>query len=321
MLLLFLGNWRNIDGRALDRMKEKTIKKVVSCEGLGLHTGQIVRLSLLPAGESQGVVFIRKDLARRRIPVTAEHVVPSQLSTRIEADGVSVQTVEHLLAAVSALEIDNLIIELDGPEVPAMDGSAAPYISLLLEAGIASQKKNRSYIEILKAMSVFGAGKSVSVQPGSSFEISYRISYEHPLIAEQSYRYWHSRHAFINEIASARTFAFLKDVAYLKSQGLAMGGSLDNAVVIGEDAVLNEQGLRYRDEFVRHKILDLIGDFSLLGMPVLGRIEANCSGHKLHAEMVQSILKNKKAWRVVTAPSSSRSFRSYPTLNAVPLAV
>ena len=302
-------------------MREKTIKTQISCEGIGLHTGEKNHLTFFPANEGSGIVFVRKDIGGVRIPASSVHVVPSNLSTVIESEGASVQTVEHLLAAVSALEIDNLIIALDGPEVPAMDGSAAPYISLLLKAGISSQKKSRSFIEILKPISVFGLGKSVTVRPGSSFEISYKISYEHPLVSKQSYRYWHSRQAFIEEIASARTFAFLKDVPFLKAQGLAMGGSLDNAIVIGDDAVLNEQGLRYSNEFVRHKILDLIGDFSLLGMPILGQIEANCSGHRLHAEIVQAILKNKKAWRVVTAPSIYRKPKVYPVLSSIPLAV
>jgi len=202
-----------------------------------------------------------------------------------------------------------------------MDGSAAPYISLLLGAGIATQKRPRSFIEVLKPVRVFDAGRSLCIRPASSLEVSYKISYTHPLVAQQSYRYWHSRHAFIEEIAPARTFAFLKEVSFLQSQGLAMGGSLDNAVVIGEDAVLNEQGLRYKDEFVRHKILDLIGDFALLGMPILGQIEADCSGHKLHAEMVRAILKNKKAWRKVTAPSGHHSVSPRLSLHNAPLAV
>ncbi len=283
--------------------QEKTIQKSVSFRGVGLHTGKMIHLRLIPAEKGEGIVFVRKDMGYAMIPADPAHVIPSQFSTIIEAEGATVQTVEHLLAAVSALGIDNLRIELDGPEIPAMDGSAAPFIQLLLEAGTVEQSKSRSFIEILKPIRVSEQDKSITVRPGSSFEISLKIDFDHAVISKQSYRYFHSQSAFIEEIASARTFGFLKDIEALKAQGLAMGGSLDNAVVIGKDTVLNAQGLRFPDEFVRHKVLDLIGDISLLGMPILGRIEANCSGHKLHAELIQEIMKNKKAWRIVNAAS------------------
>lgn len=285
---------------------EKTIQNIVSCKGVGLHTGKMIHLRLIPADPGCGIDFVRTDLGHAVIPADAAHVIPSQFSTIIGAGEATVQTVEHLLAAVSALGVDNLRIELDGPEIPAMDGSATPFIKLLLEAEIAEQAKSRSFIEILKPIRVSEQGKSITVRPGSSFEISVKIDFDHAVIAKQSYRYWHSKNAFIEEIASARTFGFLKDFDALQAQGLAMGGSLDNAVVVGEDSVLNEQGLRYPDEFVRHKVLDLIGDISLLGMPILGRIEAQCSGHKLHAELIKEIMKNKKAWRVVTADSCQK---------------
>lgn len=283
-------------------MLEKTIRETVSCRGIGLHTGKEIQLRLIPADRGQGIVFVRKDLGGIRIPANAEHVVPSNFATILEAEGATVQTVEHLLAAVSALEIDNLVIELDGAEVPALDGSAFPFITLLQKAGWVEQNKNRSFIEILKPMTVSENGKSVSIYPGSAFEVSCHIDFDHPLIAQQSYRYWHSRSAFIGELSSARTFGFLKDYTFLKSRGLALGGSLDNTVVVGEDEILNEQGLRYSDEFVRHKVLDLIGDFVMLGKPILGRIEAHCSGHHLHAQLVKSIVENKKAWRIVDMP-------------------
>ena len=291
--------------------QEKTIRNVVSCRGLGLHSGKMIHLRLMPADQGEGIIFVRKDLGHAVIPADAVHVIPSQFSTIIRSGGASVQTVEHLLAAVSALGIDNIRIELDGPEIPAMDGSAAPFTALLLETGTVEQSKPRSFIEILKPIRVSEQGKSVTVRPGSSFEISVKIDFDHAVIAKQSYRYWHSQSAFIEEIAPARTFGFLKDFEALKAQDLALGGSLDNAVVIGDDTVLNPQGLRFPDEFVRHKVLDLIGDISLLGMPILGRIEARCSGHKLHAELIKEIMKNKQAWRVVTAPSCQKKDRRF----------
>ena len=287
-------------------MKEKTIRKEVSCNGIGLHSGQPIELKLLPAPEGSGIVFIRKDLGKKRIPADAAHVVSTQLSTTIGAEGVTVQTIEHLMAAVSALEIDHLTVEIDGPEVPVLDGSAAPFVALLLEAGVVNQEKNKSYIEFLKPVTVSEKGKYVTIRPGSSFDISYEIQFDHPLISNQSYFYRHSRRAFTEEIAPARTFGFLKDVERLKAQGLAQGGSLENAIVIGENQILNKQGLRFSDEFVRHKILDLIGDFSLLGMPVLGHVQALCSGHMLHSKLIQEVLANKKAWRIVTPPVQER---------------
>ena len=283
-------------------MLEKTIQKTVACSGVGLHTGKQIQLRLIPAEKGQGIVFVRKDLGGIHIPASADHVLPSNFATVLEAKGATVQTVEHLLAAVSALEIDNLLIELDGPEVPALDGSAFPFISLFQKAGWIEQNKKRAFIEILKPVTVSENGKSVSIYPGSAFEVACHIDFDHPLIAKQSYRYWHSRSAFIGELSSARTFGFLKDYTSLKAKGLALGGSLDNTIVVGTDEILNENGLRYSDEFVRHKVLDLIGDFVMLGKPVLGRIEAHCSGHNLHAQLVKTIVENKKAWRIVDRP-------------------
>jgi UDP-3-O-[3-hydroxymyristoyl] N-acetylglucosamine deacetylase len=293
-------------------MKEKTIRKETSCNGIGLHSGKPIELKLLPASEGAGIVFIRKDLGGKRIPADAAHVVSTHLSTTIGAAGATVQTIEHLLAAVSALEIDNLMIEVDGPEVPVLDGSAAPFVALLLEAGIVNQERIKSFIEFLKPVTVFEKGKQVTIRPASSFEVSYQIQFDHPLISKQDYFYRHGRQAFIKEIAPARTFGFLKEVEHLKSQGLAQGGSLENAVVIGDDRILNAQGLRFSDEFVRHKILDLIGDLSLLGMPVLGHVEAVCSGHMLHAKLIQEVLANKKAWKIVV-PSVTDRQKIYPS--------
>ncbi|MFQ5579732.1 MAG: UDP-3-O-acyl-N-acetylglucosamine deacetylase [Nitrospiria bacterium] len=294
--------------------RENTIQSEVSCSGIGLHSGKIIHLRLLPAAEESGVVFIRRDLGGVRIPANHAHIISTILSTTIGVDGASVQTVEHLMAAISAMEIHNLVVELDGPEVPVMDGSSEPFVELLTKAGVESQNRQRSFMEILKPLTVSENGKQLTIHPGSSFEVEYKISYKHPAISKQSYHYRHSALAFKREIASARTFGFLKDVQSLQERGLARGGSLDNAVVIGDKGVLNEQGLRFSDEFVRHKILDLIGDLSLIGLPILGRIEATRSGHSLHATLIEEILQNKEAWRTVTAPSPAPEravYRSY----------
>lgn len=297
-------------------MREKTIRKEASCIGIGLHSGKPIELRLLPAAAGSGISFIRKDLGGQAIPADAAHVVSTHLSTTIGVEGATVQTIEHLLAAVSALEIDNLIVEVDGPEVPVLDGSASPFVELIEGAGITNQERSKSFIEILKPVIVSEKGKYVSIRPGSSFDISYQIQFDHPLISNQSYFYRHSRQAFTKEIAPARTFGFLRDVERLKAQGLARGGSLDNAIVIGDDQILNKQGLRFPDEFVRHKILDLIGDFSLLGTPILGQVEARCSGHMLHAKLLEEVLANKKAWKVVAPSLGTRNkvFSSYQSL-------
>lgn len=306
-------------------MFEKTVRQEVCCHGIGLHSGSPIRLKLLPAPEGSGIVFIRKDLGGIVIPADAAHVVSTYFSTTIGAEGATVQTVEHLLAAISALEIDNLIIEVDGPEVPVMDGSATPFISLLLEAGVTDQKKPRSFIKFVKPITVSEKGKYITVRPGTAFKVSYQIRFDHPLIASQTYTYRHHRSAFTREIASARTFGLLKDIELLKAQGLAQGGSLENAIVIGEDKILNEQGLRFPNEFVRHKILDLIGDFSLLGMPILAHVEAFCSGHMLHAKLIQAILADRAAWRVVTpSPSEEKRekvYTSYQSLSSYPSSI
>ncbi|HIL35190.1 MAG: UDP-3-O-acyl-N-acetylglucosamine deacetylase [Nitrospira sp.] len=299
--------------------KENTIRNEVSCSGIGLHSGKTIHLRLLPAPEESGVIFIRRDLGGILIPADHSHIVSTYLSTTIGVEGASVQTIEHLMAAVYAMGIHNLIVELDGPEVPVMDGSSEPFIALLSKAGVLCQDKPRTFMEIMKEVTVSDNERRVTIHPSSSFEIEYKIAYSHPVISKQSYHYRHSPLAFKKEIASARTFGFLKDVQSLQEQGLARGGSLENAVVIGDDGVLNKQGLRFSDEFVRHKILDLIGDLSLIGMPILGRVEATCSGHSLHAELIEEVLENKNAWRIVTAPSLVKERPVYPAYQGMSL--
>ncbi len=290
-------------------MNEKTIQNEVSCSGIGLHSGEKIHLRLIPAAEGSGILFCRTDLGGVLIPANASHVVSTHLSTTIGMEGATVQTIEHLLAAISAFGVDNLIIELDGPEVPILDGSAAPFAELLSAAGVVHQKKAKRIVQVIEPVTVSEKGKHVTISPASTFEISYQIQFDHPLISSQTYRYQHSPETFMTEIAPARTFGFLKDVQMLQSMGLARGGSLENAIVIGEEQVLNEGGLRFPDEFVRHKILDLIGDLSLLGMPIIGKIEAVCSGHLLHSRLIKALLQNNKACKILGAGPSVEPHR------------
>lgn len=302
-------------------MKEKTIQKEISWFGIGLHSGQKIHLKLNPAPPKSGIVFVRKDLGGISIPVHPASILSTSFSTTIGVEGATVQTVEHLLAALSALEIDNALIELDGGEVPILDGSSSPFVSLLLDAGIVPQEGIKSHIELVKPISVSEQGKSITIHPAASFQVSYRIEFDHPLISTQSYFYRHSQETFVKEIAGARTFGFLKDVQLLQKQGLALGGSLENAIILDSNQILNKEGLRFPDEFVRHKILDLLGDLSLLGMPILGRVEAHCSGHRLHSKLIQEFLSNKKAWKVVQGSASSEKPRVHPSYQTAPSAL
>jgi UDP-3-O-[3-hydroxymyristoyl] N-acetylglucosamine deacetylase len=302
---------------------EKTIKKEVSFSGIGLHSGVPVTMRWLPAPAGSGIVFKRTDLGSFLIPVSSAHIVSTLYSTTIGIGGVQMQTVEHLLAALYAMGIDNLFIEIDGEEVPIGDGSAAPFVTLLNEAGQQEQDRIRHCIKIVDPITLTDkvktqtseVTKSIRVTPGASFQVSYTIAFHHPLIATQSYVYRHSPEAFIREIAPARTFGFLKDVKRLLEQGLAQGGSLENAVVVDENKVLNVEGLRFHDEFVRHKILDLIGDLALLGMPICGHVEAYHSGHTLHTQLIKALRDDKGLSPASYAGSSLFSTHPEPALS------
>lgn len=310
---------------------EKTIKREVYFSGVGLHSGRPVNLKLVPAPVGTGIVFKRMDirsvLASALIPVSSATILSTFYSTTIGIHGVRVQTVEHLLAALYALSIDNLFIELDGEEVPIADGSSAPFVDLLLSAGEVSQEKEKMVLEIVEPFTIVDGEKRISLFPvtHAGLEISYHIAYQHPLIAKSSYSYLHSRSGFIKEIASARTFGFLKDIKQLLAKGYAKGGSLENAIVVGDDKILNPEQLRFEDEFVRHKVLDLIGDIALLGMPLCGRIEAYHAGHQLHTRLIETLRKSQNIVRMIPARSKNEvpqrrvPLTSFPTLPALAL--
>jgi UDP-3-O-[3-hydroxymyristoyl] N-acetylglucosamine deacetylase len=228
-------------------------------------------------------------------------VVDARLATTLGKDGVTISTTEHLLGALYGMGIDNLLIEIDSPEVPIMDGSAGPFVDLIKAAGIEEQDVPREFIKILRPLKISAEDAEISLMPSKGFRITYTIDFNHQLIANQSCRVYFSQATFEREIGNARTFGLLKDLQALKSNGLARGGSVDNAIVVGDEYILNEDGLRFPEEFVRHKVLDLIGDTALLGKPLIGHIIAHKSGHYLHHQLIREILKNQAFWKLIPA--------------------
>jgi UDP-3-O-[3-hydroxymyristoyl] N-acetylglucosamine deacetylase len=256
---------------------------------------------LKPAAAGFGIRFRRTDLGHHEVPATVHHLAGIQLATGLASNDVAVETVEHLLAALVSMNIDNVLIELNSPEVPIMDGSAAPFIYLIQEAGIKTLQTPRQYLKIVRPISMSRGDKRIALYPSDHFKVTYSISYDHPLLRHQSRTIRITEESFVEEVAPARTFTFLKDVEMLRQNGLALGGSLDNAIVLGETGVLNN-ALRFDDEFVRHKILDAVGDLALVGYPVIGHLVAHRAGHALHTEFAAKILEEAQAWRLVQAP-------------------
>jgi UDP-3-O-[3-hydroxymyristoyl] N-acetylglucosamine deacetylase len=254
---------------------------------------------LRPASPNTGIAFTRTDLSEEvTISVGMRSVSASSFATSLENRGVSVTTVEHLLAAISGLGIDNAMIEVNAPEVPIMDGSAAPFVALIQAAGIVQQSHPRKYVVVRKPIRVRENGRWVEIRPSRRLRISYTVDFKHPMISKQFYEISFPGKAFREEITPARTFGFLSDVAALRSNGYALGGSLENAVVMDDSGVLNEEGLRFPDEFVRHKILDLIGDLSLLGHPLIGHVIAHKSGHTLNHRLLREVLSKTECWEM-----------------------
>jgi UDP-3-O-[3-hydroxymyristoyl] N-acetylglucosamine deacetylase len=287
----------------LTETNEHTLSLPAICAGVGLHTGIKTRLSVRPAPAGSGIVFVRADIKDRdnRVAAIAENVVQTRLGTVIaNAEGVTVSTIEHLMAALSALGVDNAQIELDGPEVPIMDGSAAPFVALLDQAGFRRQNTPQRVIEILKTVEVVEGDKRASLSPASRFEMRFEIEFPSAVIGHQVVDLVVNEQSFREELAAARTFGFVELVEELRLAGLARGGSMDNAIVIDGDTVLNPEGLRFADEFVRHKALDAIGDLYVLGMPILGRFEGIKAGHGLNNAVVRALLMQPDAYRVVT---------------------
>jgi UDP-3-O-[3-hydroxymyristoyl] N-acetylglucosamine deacetylase len=281
---------------------QRTLRRPISCAGIGLHSGRKVTLSLKPAVADSGIRFRRSDLGGLEVPATVKHVAGINYATGLTRDAVKVDTVEHLLAALVSLGIDNVVVEMNSPEVPIMDGSAAPFVYLIHEAGVRQLGKPRRYLKVQRPLSLSRGDKSIELYPSEHFKVTYSIAFDHPLLQHQSMSLQIGEASFVEEIAPARTFTFLKEVEMLRQQGLALGGSLENAIVIGDTGVLNSK-LRYDpDEFVRHKILDVIGDMALVGYPIVGHLVAHRGGHALHTAFAAHVLESTDAWTLVESP-------------------
>ena len=267
-----------------------------------MHSGQKVTLSLKPARAGSGIRFRRADLGGVEIPATVDNVDRLHYATGLARDAGTVETVEHLLAALVSLGVDNVIVELNQAEVPIMDGSAASFVYLVHEAGLKRLTRPRHYLKVLRPVSLSRGDKRIALYPSDHFKVTYSIRFDHPLLRHMTHSLQVTQESFIDEIAPARTFGFLKEVETLRQRGLAIGGSLDNAIVLGETGILNNS-LRFEDEFVRHKILDAIGDLALVGYPVIGHLVAHRGGHELHAAFAEKVLQESDAWRVVESPA------------------
>ena len=284
---------------------QRTLKQATSCIGIGLHSGRKVEITLKPASANRGIVFRRMDCGGMEIPAKAEYLSHINHATCLARDGVRIETVEHLLAAFHALGVDNVTVELNGPEVPIMDGSAAPFIYLIHEAGVRKLSAARPTIKLTRPVSVAEGGRFVAAYPCDALRLSYTINFDHPLLRHQEYSVEIDEASFVENVAPARTFGFLKDVELMRQSGLALGGSLENAIVLGETGVLNNP-LRFADEFVRHKVLDLLGDLVLLGRPLLAHVVAMRAGHELHTKLVEAVLDSPESWELVTDHDQER---------------
>lgn len=284
-------------------IKQRTLKNVIRATGVGLHTGDKVYLTLRPAAPNAGIVFRRVDLDPIvEIAACPENVGDTQLSTTLVHGDVRISTVEHLLSALAGLGIDNAYVDLSAPEVPIMDGSAGPFVFLIQSAGILEQDKPKRFIRIKKSIQVQDGDKWARFDPFEGFKVSFAIAFDHPAFGNGSQQATvdFSTTSFVKEVSRARTFGFLRDIEWLRERKLALGGSLDNAVVVDDYRVLNEEGLRYSDEFVKHKVLDAIGDLYLLGHSLIGAFSGHKSGHALNNTLLRALMADRTAWEEVT---------------------
>ncbi len=284
-------------------VKQRTLKNPVQATGVGLHTGERVDLTLRPAPANSGIVFRRMDLAPVvEIRAEAHAVHDTRLSTCLEASGTRVATIEHLMSAFAGLGVDNAFVDLSSAEVPIMDGSAGTFIFLLQSAGIAEQSAAKKFIRIKKPVEVKDGDKWVRFEPFNGFKLNFTINFAHPVFAttRQNVTVDLGEHSYIKEVSRARTFGFMQDVENMRAQGLALGGNLDNAIVMDEYRVINPDGLRFEDEFVKHKVLDAIGDLYLLGHPLIGAFSGYKSGHALNNALLRALLADEQAWEFVT---------------------
>ncbi len=284
-------------------IKQRTLKNVIRATGVGLHTGEKIYLTLRPAAVDTGIVFKRVDLDDPvEIRACPENVGDTQLSTSLEKDGVKISTIEHLLSAFAGLGIDNAYVDVSAPEVPIMDGSAGPFVFLIQSAGVEEQKAAKRFVRIKQRVVVEEGDKRACFEPFDGFKVSFAIDFDHPAFTENTRcaSIDFSSTSFVKEVSRARTFGFLRDIEALRERQLALGGSMDNAIVVDDYRILNEDGLRYEDEFVKHKILDAIGDLYLLGDSLIGSFSGCKSGHALNNKLLQTLLEDENAWEEVT---------------------
>ena len=278
--------------------QQRTLRSVVTGDGVGLHSGQRTCVRMVPAPPDTGLVFVRTDLAPCvEIPATSAHVRQTHLATTLGVGDVTIGTVEHLIAALAGLGVDNARVELDGPEVPILDGSSAPWVQLVTEGGgTVAQRKAKRFLVVRRAVEVRDGDKWARLEPANTFTLRCSIEFDHPIVNRQAFELTMSDTAFVREVARARTFGFARDVDAMQAAGLAQGGSLDNAVVIDDFSIRNPDGLRFPDEFVRHKVLDAVGDLALLGAPIIGRYVGHKSGHALNTRLVAALLASPRSF-------------------------
>ncbi|HEU5319150.1 MAG TPA: UDP-3-O-acyl-N-acetylglucosamine deacetylase, partial [Methylomirabilota bacterium] len=286
---------------AKTEVPQRTLRASTVLYGLGLHSGARTGMALLPLPPDSGIHVVTLP-TRTHVPVHVDSVADTDYATTLAVEGQSIRTVEHLLSALHALGVDDVRVEVDGPEIPIMDGSAAPFVILIHEAGLRPLAVSRRYLKVLKPVEVVRGGKWTRLSPADHFTVTYTIGFDHPLLRHQAFSVRVAPHIFATDVAPARTFGFLREVETLRRAGLALGGSLENAVVIGETGVLNSN-LRFEDEFVRHKILDAIGDLALLGHPLVGHLEAEKAGHAVHTALARKLLATPEAWTLAAFPS------------------
>ena len=295
-------------------IKQRTLKNAIRATGVGLHSGEKVYMTLRPAAVDTGIVFSRTDLPEpREIRATAENVGDTMLSSTLVEDGIRVATVEHLLSAMAGLGIDNAYVDLSAPEVPIMDGSAGPFVFLLQSAGIEEQSKAKRFIRVKRTVTVKDGDKWARFEPFDGFKVGFSIDFKHPAFPQSLSKAEidFSTTSFVKEVSRARTFGFMKDIEMLREKNLALGGSMDNAIVLDDYRVLNEDGLRYEDEFVKHKILDAIGDLYLLGHSLVGAFYGYKSGHQLNNRLLRALLADQTAWEEATYEDNETAPISY----------
>ncbi|MBI1364045.1 MAG: UDP-3-O-acyl-N-acetylglucosamine deacetylase [Proteobacteria bacterium] len=289
----------------MKKLMQRTLKKSVEASGIGLHSGRTVYLRLDPAPVDTGIVFRRTDVGAE-FKVTPDCVMDTMLCTKMgNAEGVTVSTVEHLMSALYGVGVDNVIVSLDAEEIPIFDGSAAPFVYLLEDAGLVAQEKAKKVIKVMRKVEVKDGDKRASFSPSDHFSVSLELDYNHPIVPAQSNKFLINGDFYRSGIARARTFCFQGDVEKMQSVGLALGGGLDNAIVVGDFSILNSTGLRYNDEFMRHKVLDCIGDLYMIGHPIIGAFEARMTGHGLNNKLLRALMADPMNYRFMEVPSDS----------------